>query len=103
MLKKVVKNGRVAVLVSPGFGAGWYTWNRHVPQCLFDPDVVAWVEADKPGTVPLQFVPDGDYFYEGGAEDLIVEWVPENTKFRVVEYDGSERIEVLQDMDFMTA
>ena len=26
-IEKVVRDGKVAVLVSPGYGAGWSTWN----------------------------------------------------------------------------
>jgi hypothetical protein len=44
-LKKVIRDGKVAVLYSPGFGAGWYSWNSSVPQCLFSPEIVAMVEA----------------------------------------------------------
>lgn len=28
-MDKVIKDGKVAVLYSPGFGAGWFTWNNH--------------------------------------------------------------------------
>ena len=37
MIEKLSQDGKVAVLYSPGFGAGWYTWNMTVPQILFDP------------------------------------------------------------------
>ena len=45
--ERVVRDGRVAVLVSPGFGAGWSTWaDRELRErLLFDPEVVAWVTA----------------------------------------------------------
>jgi hypothetical protein len=32
------------------------------------------------------------YFYEGGASDLMIEWVPLGVKFRIHEYDGSESL-----------
>ena len=28
IMKKVNENDEVAVLVSPGYGAGWYSWNK---------------------------------------------------------------------------
>ena len=44
IMKKVIENGQVAVIYSPGFGAGWYTWNQgRFPELndgtalLFDP------------------------------------------------------------------
>jgi hypothetical protein len=27
-MEKVIRDGKVAVLYSPGYGAGWYSWNR---------------------------------------------------------------------------
>lgn len=91
--ERVVRDGHVAVLVSPGFGAGWSTWcdKELREQVLFDPKIVAWVEDGKVGPVPTDHLSD-EYFYTGGAEDLIVEWVPVGTKFRIHEYDGSESL-----------
>lgn len=95
MTDKVVRDGRVAVLVSPGFGAGWSTWaDRELRErLLFDPEVVAWVEAGKEGPLPDLEAKYGDhYFYDGGAGDLMIEWVPVGVKFRIHEYDGSESL-----------
>lgn len=94
--ERVVRDGRVAVLVSPGFGAGWSTWaDRELRERLvFDPEVVAWVEGGKEGPLPdLEAKYGGyEYFYDGGASDLIVEWVPLGVRFRIEEYDGSESL-----------
>lgn len=39
-LKKLIKDGQVAVIVSPDYGAGWSTWNsEYGNQVLFDPDI----------------------------------------------------------------
>ena len=95
MTDKVVRDGRVAVLVSPGFGAGWSTWaDRELRErLLFDPEVVAWVEAGKEGPLPDLEAKYGDhYFYDSGAGDLMIEWVPVGVKFRIHEYDGSESL-----------
>lgn len=43
-MKKVIRNGKVAVLVSEGFGAGWYSWNREYKELLFHPKLVEMVE-----------------------------------------------------------
>ena len=51
---KVIRNAKIAVLVSPGYGAGWYSWNKSHPECLFDPEVVAWVEYDGSETIVLE-------------------------------------------------
>jgi hypothetical protein len=93
-MEKVVRNGLVAVLVSPGFGAGWSSWNPLKPELLFDPAVVAMVEdGTNAETITADCeakYPDG---YFGGSDDLIIEWVPVGTQFRVHEYDGSETLE----------
>jgi hypothetical protein len=93
MVDKVIRDGRVAVLYSPGFGAGWSTWAAHElsERCMFDPIVVAWVEGGKVGEVPVAHYGDA-YFYTGGAEGLEIEWVPVGTAFSINEYDGSESI-----------
>ena len=44
MLEKYEVNGKVAVLISPGFGAGWYSWNTEYPQMIFDPAIVKMLE-----------------------------------------------------------
>ena len=41
---KLVRDGMVAVLYSPGFGAGWYTWNQECTELMFDPAIVKLVE-----------------------------------------------------------
>ena len=92
-MENVVRDGLVAVLFSPGYGAGWYTWNRDHPECLFDPDTVAWVEGGKTEAMPDWDAKYGDaYFYSGGASDLMIKWLPQGTQFRISEYDGYETV-----------
>lgn len=93
-MDKVVRNGQVAVLYSPGFGAGWYTWNTSHPECLFHPEIVALVEAGAPVTSALCAELFGPDFYDGGAPPVIA-WVPQGVRFIVREYDGSEHIEII--------
>ena len=54
MSEKVVRDGKMAVLVSPGFGAGWSTWADNKEDAVFAPEVVAWVKAGKPRDVYLK-------------------------------------------------
>lgn len=100
-MKKVIRDGRVAVLYSPGFGAGWYSWNSSVPQCLFAPEIVELVEAGKQSDIEGEmcdklFGVEG--FYPGGASDLCIAWLPEGTHFDIHEYDGSESIQTFDDI-----
>ena len=105
-MNKMIKDGKVAVLVSPGFGAGWYTWNVHTPECLFDPEVVQMVldgkdHHDIEAFAEKKYETDTYEFYGGGATTLTVEWIPQGKKFYVMEYDGSESV-LLED-DLMEA
>jgi len=104
-VEKVIRDGKVAVLYSPGFGAGWSTWahDGEGENLLFDPMIVSCVESndkDKLETYMAMRYPD---VYTGGMEDLRIEWLPEGTLFRIHEYDGSESIEVKEEMDWVTA
>ena len=48
-MKKYEKDGMVAVLVSPGYGAGWSTWNdeKHRETLTMDYDIVeAFIEGN---------------------------------------------------------
>jgi len=106
-MDKVIRNGEVAVLFSPGFGAGWYTWNTEHPAILYDPVVVKWVEEDKPAAegLRLEATLEEKYpgCYLGGIDNLDIRWVPVGSRFVVDEYDGSESVVVEQEFDWMVA
>lgn len=38
--EKYIFNDKVAVLYSPEYGAGWYSWNTEHPGLLFDKEIV---------------------------------------------------------------
>ena len=102
-MNKLSLDGKVAVLYSPGFGAGWYTWNQTVPQILFDPAIVKMVEKeqwDKLKTYVTLKYPD---IYTGGMDGLKVAWIPEGTLFKINDYDGSESIELKENEDWLVA
>ena len=95
-MKKFIADGKVAVLYSPGYGAGWYTWNSDFPQCVFQPEIVELIlqgkreEAEKMAEELY-----GSGFYTGGASDLEVKWVEEGTQFEISEYDGNESVAII--------
>ena len=107
-MNKLIRDGKVAVLVSPGFGAGWYTWHR-VEELLFDPKVVEMLEAGKKLAVIEKYCEDtygkgiGESIYLGGLDKLEVFWLPVGTLFRIDEYDGSESLNVKEEMHWMVA
>jgi hypothetical protein len=89
------------VLYSPGFGAGWSTWNGHdalTDDYLYDEALIAAVEAGEDVTAAvadfekrMQAKLGKDaYICVSGADDLRVADV--SGPFIVEEYDGSESI-----------
>jgi hypothetical protein len=105
-MNKVIKEGKVAVLISPGYGAGWYTWNESEvgEQALFSPELVTAVLAGaKPQEVKQLAESLFPTAYCSGVRDVVVEWVPVGKKFRVTEYDGNESLEIIDEMDWLIA
>lgn len=108
-VKKYIKDGKVAVLVSPGFGAGWSTWdNENSDRLLYEPNIVEILLSDKNIREKNKLIEDyceANYkdFYLGGLEQLYVEWLPVGTAFRIHEYDGSESVEIRDEMDWKIA
>ena len=101
MMEKVVRDGKVAVIVSPGYGAGWESWSTTQGVC-FDPIIVKWIEEGKVGDAPLDQYGDSAP-YDGGLRDAEIHWINEGTAFRITEYDGYESIEQIGDIDYLTA
>jgi len=99
MTEKLIRDGQVAVLISPGYGAGWSTWNYEpgvTNILMFDRRIVEAVEANKTDEeivtlVTSIFAPE-DPPYTGGVSNLHIVWVPQGTEFVINEYDGSESI-----------
>lgn len=102
-INKLVDNGKVAVLYSPGFGAGWSTWNREVPDLMFDPAIVKFVENDQWAELHTYVTLKYPGIYTGGMKELAVAWIPQGTLFRIGEYDGAESIEIQEDTKWIMA
>lgn len=108
-MEKVIRDGKVAVLYSPGYGAGWLGWHGNL-QLLFHPELVALVEQNRREEITEELVAKilnldstNNSLYLGGADQLEIRWLDEGTLFQVREYDGSEWIETLNDQDWITA
>lgn len=102
---KLKRDGKVAVIYSPGFGAGWSTWaDGNAEAVLFDPELAEMLEARGKmargstefnlATQALCRFAEKKYpgVYTGGLSKAGVAWLPEGTAFYVHEYDGSESI-----------
>ena len=102
-MDKVIKDGKVAVLYSPGYGSGWYTWNQEFPELIFSPAIVKLVEQEKFDELETYMELKYPEVFKAGMMDLEIEWIPVGTEFRIHEYDGSENIELKEDLNWLTA
>ena len=100
---RVTRDGQTAVLVSPGYGAGFVTWAGDSEVSPFEPKIVELVLAGRKDQITAEWVKAElglDYLCLGGVSDLTVEWLPVGTAFRIDEYDGSESIVTLSDLAY---
>lgn len=86
-------NNEVAILYSPGYGAGWFTWNENFPECITDADIVmAIINNDKSRAAEIATSKFGSDFCTLGVRDLKVSWIKEGSAIIIDEYDGYESI-----------
>ena len=106
------------VLVSPGYGAGWSTWNGHDIQLAADKRIIEFFKAhmtdgghfdpvfDNNDLVEffksIDLYPEPDCLYFGGWWDCVIYRIPRNRPFRINEYDGYESIEFFDDESWIT-
>jgi len=102
VMGKLVKDGMVAVLYSPGFGAGWSTWNQDYPDMITDAGLADLVLKGDPKRIKAYAVLKWPDAYLGGIDDLTMTWIPEGTQIKIVEYDGNESIEYRDSNDWIT-
>jgi hypothetical protein len=104
MTEKYIKDGRVAVAYSPGYGAGWSSWNTNMfpdkeveDTLLFHPEIIKMILNGRQKEITTSwlvehFGKEYENVYTGGAYKLKIDWVPIGRTFRIDEYDGSECI-----------
>jgi len=101
-------DGLVAVLYSPGYGAGWSTWNSGelgTEFMMFDQQLVKFaLEGADEATVEeyldkiTEHVP-----YLGGWRDIEIAWMEPGTTFIISEYDGGEGIQLCDEINWWKA
>ena len=110
-VEKYTKDGQTAILVSPGYGAGWSTWGKN--ELAYDKRIVefwlkhkddkeylnkldkAFEDNEVKKEVNKLFESWGyENVYFGGFKDIRIEWLPVGTQYRITEYDGYESIEI---------
>jgi hypothetical protein len=101
-MNRVIRDGRVAVLSSPGFGAGWYT-SHYYEALVFDPSIVQWLENNERDKIKNYMTLKYPDVYLGGLDNLKITWVSSGSIFRIEEYDGSESIIIKEQDNWLTA
>lgn len=103
-MEKYIKDGKVAVVIAPSYGAGWSSWNYEIKETLvFHPAIVQMVldgrreEIDRKWLV-THFGEEFQYGYYGANDNLSIKWLPVGTKFCITEYDGAESILTIDDL-----
>ena len=104
-MEKIERDGKVAVLYSPGFGAGWSTWaeDEQKETLCMDARIVSPVlegDIDKAIKAAVELCPG---LYTSGVAQLEVRWLDKGDNFEIHEYDGSESINVIGNHSYMTA
>ena len=100
MTEKYIRNGQVAIAYSPGYGAGWSTWESNqelVETLIFHPDIINMILSNKQSEIDNDWLVEhfGEEFknvYCGGVSNLSIKLIPVGTQFRIDEYDGSESV-----------
>ena len=98
-MEKIIKDGKVAVAISPGFGSGWSTWNDvHPCDARFNQLFLEgkYMEADE---LALEL----ELGYGGGAYDVVIKWVDVGERFTIQEYDGSESLNMASEFNWIEA
>ncbi len=85
--------GEVAVLYSPGYGMGWYSWYSRDSSILFDKEIVKAI-LDKDFELAKKIIEvHYPHVQTGGVYQLEIEWMNPGTCFNIKDHDGYERIE----------
>ena len=101
-MNKVIRDGKVAVLISYGFGSGFYTWGAPI-EAIFDPKLVELIESEDFDGAEEYVMSTYPGIYTSGVEDLEVVWVDEGEEFIINEYDGNESIQFKNKTQWITA
>ena len=107
-MEKVIRDGKVAVLYSPGYGAGWVSWHNELA-LVFHPVLVNLVLQGRRDEITDEIVagilniPKEEVPYIGGKSALAVAWLPQGALFQIEEYDGGESIILESEFDWFRA
>jgi hypothetical protein len=101
-MDKVIRDDLVAVIYTPDYGTGWYSWHETL-ELLYDPSIVGWIETGESNKIRVYMgLKYGDTFI-GDVDRLRVMWIPSGERFRIEEYDGAEAVILERNQIWFTA
>jgi len=98
-VERYVRDGKIGVIISPSYGAGWSSWAEaeHHEFLLMDKTLVQMALDKAPVADVEKYIRDkADGTYTGGWKEITVEWLDPDTAFEIQEYDGFESIRTTQ-------
>lgn len=90
-VNKEVRKGKVGLVISSGYGLGWYTYHEN-EALLFDPKLIYLLEMNVNRYLIKQYCEASYKDFVWYTPELSVVWLPENTSFYINNYDGLETI-----------
>lgn len=106
---KYIKDGKVGVLYSPGYGVGWSTWANDdqaeflcMDKTLVEMALAGESEGRVEDYLASKDLPEA-FMLVLGWRQIVVEWVEAGMLFRVDEYEGNESLGFKHNIDFMSA
>jgi hypothetical protein len=108
--EKLIVDDNVAVLYSPGYGAGWSSWayDSEVAEfLLFDRRLIEAAKAEATEEEVSEFLATifgpNQHICTSGWDQIASQWIPVGTRFQITEYDGSESVMQYDSADFYEA
>lgn len=105
-MSKLIQDGKVAVVYSPGFGAGWSTWapsDAKEFMCTNAEIAAAVLAGDIELAKKIAIEKSGHDYVCTLADALKIQWVKVGSQFDIREHDGYETVEVYGPSSFMIA
>ena len=100
-MKKYIRDGRIGVLISPGYGSSFSTWTGDMEMAIDKDLIEAFLDDD---TVEMKHILstkyDNPYI---SVENLVLEWVTVGERFMIAEYDGHEEIVIVDENNSLVA
>lgn len=101
-LQKFMKDGKVGILVSPGYGAGFSSWVYDIhPGDARLVELVYNQRFEEAANLCNNLFNTG--YTEEFFRDLDIEWLAPGTLYRIEEYDGSEQLVLFHASNYFAA